>query len=125
MKFSEDASSPLPLLGGVVQAQRLVVPPQVIASIKSYRHACRLAWKIKRTRLTQRTLAELAGLYPSHVSDYFSVHAHRRQLPAEHIAAVEAVIGNTVISQWLAQQSHLTVLEELQAQHRAVLVAAA
>ena len=125
MIFSEDASSPLPLLGGVVQAQRLVVPPQVIASIKSYRHACRLAWKIKRTRLTQRTLAELAGLYPSHVSDYFSVHAHRRQLPAEHIAAVEAVIGNTVISQWLAQQSHLTVLEELQAQHRAVLVAAA
>jgi hypothetical protein len=125
MKFHKDGpgSLELPLFGGVVQAQRLVVPPQVIASIKSYRHACRLAWKLKRTRLTQRTLAELAGLYPSHVSDYFSVHEHRRELPAKHIGEVEAVIGNTVISQWIAQQSHLTVLEELQAQHQAVLVA--
>lgn len=124
MKFPEDdpLTLPLPLLGGVVQAQRLVVPPQVVASIKSYRHACRLAWKLKRTRITQRTLAELAGLYPSHVSDYFSVHAHRRELPAKHIAQVESAIGNTVISQWLAQQSHLTLLEELQAQHRAALV---
>lgn len=125
MKFSKDTSLALPLLGGVVEAQRLVVPPQVVASIRSYRQACRLAWKIKRTRMSQRTLAELAGLYYSHVSDYFSPHPHRRELPAKHIAAVEAVIGNTVISQWVAQQSHLTVLEELQAQHRAALVAVA
>lgn len=125
MNFSKDATLPLPLFGGVVQAQRLVVPPQVVASIKSYRNACRLAWKIRRTRLTQRTLAELAGLYPSHVSDYFSVHTHRRELPAKHIGAVEAVLGVSVISQWVAQQSHLTVLEELQAQHQAVLVASA
>lgn len=123
MNFSEQ--TPLPLWGGLVQAQRLVVPPQVVAAVRSYRHACRLAWKLKRTRITQRTLAEIAGLYPSHVSDYFSVHADRRELPARHVAAVEAVLGNTVISQWLAQQSHLTVLEELQAQHSAVLVQAA
>lgn len=123
MNFSDEGR--LPLWGGVVQAQRLVVPPQTVASIKTYRHACRLAYKLKRVRITHRTLAEIAGLYPSHVSDYFSVHAHRRELPAKHVAAVEAVLGNTVISQWLAQQSHLTVLEELQAQHAAVLVAAA
>ena len=48
----------LPLLGGVVQAQRLVVPPEVVMGLKSYRHACRLAWKLRHPRITQRTLAE-------------------------------------------------------------------
>jgi hypothetical protein len=105
----------LPLLGGVVQAQRLVVPPEVVMQVRSYRHACRLAWKLRRVRnLTRRTLAEATGMYCSHVSDYFSVHDNRRDLPARHVAAVERVLGNTVISQWLAQQSALTVLEELQ-----------
>jgi DNA-binding transcriptional regulator YdaS (Cro superfamily) len=119
MKFADDMSLPLPLLGGVVQSQRLVLPPQVVMGIKSYRHACRLAWKLRNPRISQRTLAELAGLYTSHVSDYFSVHAGRRELPAKHIAAVERVLGNTVISQYLAQQSQLTVLEEMQAARRA------
>jgi hypothetical protein len=36
------------------------------------------------------------------------------------IATVERIVGNTVISQWLAQQSKLTVLEEMQAQRRHV-----
>lgn len=120
MKFADDRTLPLPLLGGMVQAQRLVVPPEVVMGVPSYRHACRLAWKLRRTRITQRTLAELAGLYPSHVSDYFSLHNHRRELPAKHVAAMELVIGNTVVSQWLAQQSKLTVLEEMQAQRRRV-----
>lgn len=110
----------LPLVGGVVQAQRLIVPPEVVMGIRTYRQACRLAWKLRRIRnLTKRTLAECVGLYASHVTDYFSLHDHRRELPARHIAAVEAVLGNTVISQWLAQQSHLTVLEEMQADRRA------
>jgi hypothetical protein len=74
---------------------------------------------LRSARITQRTLAELAHLYTSHTSDYFSLHSHRRELPARCVAAVEAVVGNTVISQWLAQQSHLTVLEELQAMRRA------
>ncbi len=116
MKFRDEHTIPLPLLGGVVQAQTLHVPPEVVMRVTSYRQACRLAWKLRRTRLTQRTLAELAGLYPSHVSEYFSLHGDRRELPARYVAAVEAVLGNTVISQWLAQQSKLTVLEELQAQ---------
>lgn len=111
----------LSLLGGVVQVQRLVVPPEVVMSIRSYRHACRLAWKLRFVRnLTRRTLAEVAGLYTSHVSDYFSVHENRRELPAKHIAAVEAVLGNTVISQWVAQQSKLTVMEEMQLVRRHV-----
>lgn len=117
MKFVDRHTLDLPLMGGVVQAQRLVVPPEVVMGVKSYRHACRLAWHLRRVRnLTRRTLAEQAGLYPPHVSDYFSAHENRRELPARHVAAVERVLGNTAISQWLAQQSQLTVLEELQAQ---------
>ena len=112
MKFRDEHTLPLPLLGGVVQAQRLVVPPEVVMSIRSYRHACRWAWKLRNPRITQRTLAELSTLYAPHVSDYFSVHPNRRELPARCIAAVEAVLGNTVISQWLARQSNLTILEQ-------------
>lgn len=115
MKFDYAHQLPLPLLGGVVQAQRLVVPPEVVMGLKSYRHACRLAWKLRSPRITQRTLAESAGLYPSHMSDYFSVHCNRRELPAKHVGAVCAVLGNTVIVQWLAQASRVTVIEELQA----------
>lgn len=117
MKFPDDLTRELALLGGVIQAQRLVVPPQVVMGLTSYRHACRLAWKLRAVRnLTRRTLAEQAGLYASHVSDYFSVHENKRELPARQIAAVERVLGNTVISQWVAQQSKLTVLEEMQAE---------
>lgn len=111
---NDDLTLPLPLLGGVVQAQRLVLPPEVVMGVQSYRHACRMAWKLRSPRITQRTLAELAGLYASHVTDYFSPRPERRELPAKHVAAVERVIGNTLISQWLAQQARLTVLEEMQ-----------
>lgn len=121
MIFRDELTRELALMGGVVQAQRLVVPAQVVMGIRSYRHACRLAWKLRAVRnLTRRTLAEQTTLYTSHVSDYFSVHENRRELPARHIAEVERVLGNTVISQWLAQQSHLTVLEEMQAERHVV-----
>lgn len=117
---NDDRTLPLPLLGGVVERQRLVVPPAVVMSLGSYRHACRLAWKLRHPRITQRTLAELVpGLYQSHVTDYFAIRTDRRELPARHVAAVERVLGNTVISQWLCQQSELTALEELQASRRA------
>lgn len=118
MKFHNEQQR-LPLLGGVVQAQRLIVPPEIIMGIKSWRHACRLAWRLRRPKgMTQRTLAELAGLHPPHVSAYFSVHADRRELPARYIASVEGVIQNTVMSQWLAHSSKLTVLEEIQVARR-------
>lgn len=123
MKRTDDYTLDLPLVGGVIQPQRLVVPPEVVMGVKTYRQACRLAWKLRAVRnLTKRTLAEYTGCYPSHITDYFSVHDNKRELPARHIAAVEHVLGNTVISQWVAQQSKLTVLEEMQverAQRRA------
>lgn len=110
----------LPLVGGVIQAQRLVIPSQAIKAIEDYRHACRLAWKLRRVKnMTRRTLAEIAGLYAPHVSCYFAVKDGARSLPAEYIARVERVLGNTVISQYLAAQSDLTVVEEVQANRRA------
>lgn len=118
-RFNDPYTAPLPLLGGVVQAQRLVVPPQVVMGIKSWRHACRLAWRLRSPRITQRTFAELTGCYPSHVSDYFSLHAHRRELPAAKAGAACLVLGNTVLVQWLAQEAQVTLLEEMQATRRA------
>lgn len=101
------------------QRQRLVVPSDVVTGLKSWRHACRLAWKLRNPRITQRTLAELVpGLYASHVSEYFSARTDRRELPAKHVGPVEAVLGNAVMSQWLLRQSNLTALEELQANAR-------
>jgi hypothetical protein len=63
MKFPDEDTLPLQLLGGVVQAQVLHVPPEVVMNITSYRHACRMAWRVARLRhrITKRTLAELAG----------------------------------------------------------------
>lgn len=39
----------------------------------------------------------------------------RRDLPAEALPRFEAVIGNTLVSQWLARYAKLTVLEEITA----------
>jgi hypothetical protein len=109
MKFVYEQQQ-LPLVGGVVQAQRLVIPPEVVM---------RIAWKLRNPRITQRTFAELTGCYPPHVSDYFSVHPKRRELPAGKAGIACAVLGNTVLIQYLAQDCRVTVLEELQASRRA------
>lgn len=115
-RFYDPHTRELPLVGGVVQAQRLVVPAEVIAQLRTWRQACRLAWKLRAVRnMTKRTLAELTGSYASHVTDYFSVRENRRELPTRQIAPVERVLGNTVMSQWVAHQSRLTVFEEVQA----------
>jgi plasmid maintenance system antidote protein VapI len=116
MKFRDDATMQLPLLGGVVQRQRLHLPTEAIAKLPTYRHACRLAWKLRNPRnLTQRTLAEHSGAWPSHVSEYFSLKESSRELPARMIGRIEAILGNTAISQWVAQSAHVTLLEEMQA----------
>jgi hypothetical protein len=120
MTFNYDAQRELPLVGGLVQAQRLFVPAVVVDRLGSYRHACRLAWKLRvNKRLTKRELAEQAGLYYSHVTDYFSQAENRRELPARCVGAVERVLGNAVISQWQARDANVTLLEEMQATRRA------
>jgi hypothetical protein len=105
-----------PLLGRLDAPS--AVPNQWIRHAKTYRQAVRLAWKLRRIdRMTYQQLASEAELYPQHVSDYLADDDKptRRDLPADAVARFEGVVGNTLVSQWLASRSHLTVLEELQA----------
>lgn len=90
-----------------------LVPQDVVAGVATYRDAVRMCWQMRqRTSLTRRALAEEAGLYASHVSDYLSEEDSRRELPAKHIAAMEVACGNRMITQWLARQANLTILEQ-------------
>jgi hypothetical protein len=93
-------------------------PTALVSQAKTYRQAVRLAWISRRIHYaTQRQLAAEAGLYAPHVSDYLNTDDKptRRSLPAEAIAHYETFVGNTIVSQWLAAQAKLTVLEEMQA----------
>jgi predicted transcriptional regulator len=105
-----------PLLGRIDAPS--AVPLQWIKSAKTYRHAVRLAWQLRRVHsMTRQQLATEAELTPQHVSDYLADDdkPQRRDLPADKVAAFESVVGNTLVSQWLAAQSRLTVLEQVQA----------
>lgn len=95
-----------------------VVPPSAISAIKTYRDAVRLCWDQRRVRnMTRTRLAEEAGLYAPHVTGYLNDKAKNlRNLPAEKVAAFERACGNTAVSQWIAAQARLTVLEEMQAE---------
>lgn len=107
----------LPMLT-VYDGPRLVEPSQIL-EISSYREAVRMCWDLRtRPHLTKRLLASDAGLYSSHVSDYISPDPSKRELPAKHVAAFEVQCGNRVISQWLAAQAHLTIMEQFIAQRR-------
>lgn len=93
------------------------VPPAYVKLCKTYREAVRLAWQISRLT-NQRALVEGTGMRRQHVSDYLHPDDKptRRSMPAQCIHQYEAFIGNTLVSQWIAAQSKLTVLEELQAE---------
>lgn len=94
------------------EGPRLVGVEQ-LGQVNTYREAVRLCWQ-QRTRrnLSARALAEEAGLYSSHLSDYLSALETKRELPAKHIAAFEVACGNRAITQWLAAQANLTILEQ-------------
>lgn len=95
-----------------------VAPTQYVAQCVSYREAVRLCWQLRRVHyMTQRQLACEAGLRPQLISDYLNAddRTYRRDLPADRIAAFEAICGNTLVTQWLATQGTLTTLEEMQA----------
>ena len=99
-----------------------VVPTHYIEGVASYRQAVRLCWALRRVHyMTREQAAAEAGLYAKHVSDYLAEDDKpgRRSLPAERVAAFEAVCGNSAISQWIASRSNLTVLEQMQADRRA------
>lgn len=89
-----------------------LVDADAIKAARSYRDAVRLCWDMRtRKNFPKALLAQEAGLYASHVTDYLSDKAEKRELPAKHIAAFEVSCGNRAISQWLASQANLTILE--------------
>lgn len=99
-----------------------IAPSQLVRSAKTYREAVRLCWRLRRVAfMTRQQLSSEAELYPQHVTDYLHEDdkPSRRDLPADAIARFEAVVGNTLVSQWLAAQSQLTVLEEVTATQKA------
>lgn len=105
-----------PLLGRIDAPS--VAPEQWVRMAKTYRQAVRLAWQLKRVHyMTRQQLAAEAELYPQHVTDFLHEDdkPSRRSLPADALPRFEAVVGNTLVSQWLARHAKLTVLEELTA----------
>jgi len=78
----------------------------------------KLAWDKRRVEnLTKAQLAAHTGLPPQHISDYFAQDDKptRRDLPGKGLTKFEEFVENTLVSQWIAAQSKLTVLEEIQA----------
>lgn len=95
-----------------------IAPTQAVKSCKTFREACRLCWAHRRVhRMTLRQLAIEAGLRPQLITDYLHPDdgPQRRSLPADRIADFEAIVGNNLVSQWVAARADLTVLEEMQA----------
>lgn len=108
----------LPMLT-VYDGPRLV-DLSIVDACTDYREAVRICWSLRtRRNLTQRLLAEEAGLYAPHVSDYLSTKRNKRSLPAEAIAAVEVACGNRFITQWHTRRAGLTILEQFIARRAA------
>lgn len=92
-----------------------VVPPALVSECKTYRDAVRLCWNLRRVRnMTQRRLAEEAGLYAPHVTCYLHDSERQRDLPGSAVRAFEWACGNTAISQFHNLGAKLTVVEEMQ-----------
>jgi hypothetical protein len=90
-----------------------LIDAQIVGACRTYREAVRACWDMRtRRHLTQRVLADEADLYASHVTDYVSLDQAKRELPAKHINAFELACGNRMISQWLAYQANLTIMEQ-------------
>ncbi|MBU68527.1 MAG: hypothetical protein CL858_24300 [Cupriavidus sp.] len=112
--------------GLYVEGKGRFFPDEAIASCSSFRDACALAWANRANPdLTFQMLAVLAGLQHQHVGDYFNRDERtekghpRRSLPAEKLDAVEAVLGNRILSQFLMYRGALTIMEAVLAQRAA------
>ncbi|MBU9236217.1 helix-turn-helix transcriptional regulator [Burkholderia multivorans] len=113
--------SELPLLGGAVSSPTFLSDEDV-ARCQSFREVVRLSWANRRVKgMTQRTLGELIGAYPAHVSDYLhgDDKPSRRDLPADRLNAWASVVGNWGVQQWLVRQAKLTLMEEVIARRAA------
>jgi hypothetical protein len=93
-------------------------PMDEVVKCKSYREAVRLCWMRRRIRnLTYRQLAAECDLIHQHVGDFFNPDdaPKRRNLPFESIDAVEAILGNTAITQYKLYSSVEAAAQERQA----------
>lgn len=112
-----------PVLEPVMHERRASVKflsREQIAACASFRDAVVLGWKNRAVRgMTQRTLAELLDVPPSHMSNMLNheaVDRHgkaRQDLPARLVADFERVVGNRAVSQWLSRMAMLTLMEEV------------
>jgi hypothetical protein len=103
----------LPLITYYVGPQ--LVDLQKVRDCRSYREAVRTCWNLRtRRNMTQARAAEECGAYPSHFSDYIADGAtgNKRDLPAKIVNDFEIAMGNRFVSQWLAMQAGLTILEQ-------------
>lgn len=97
-----------------------VVHPDMVGRVQSYRDAVRMCFELRRVRgMNRKTVAEYAGIHTPHISDFLSDDASKRAMPAAYIQSFETACGNTCISQWVAMQARLTVIEEMQARRSA------
>ncbi len=103
-----------------------VAPISLISTLKSYRDVCRMAFERRRVvNMTRAGLCERTGMRASHVADYLSDRDiddrgnEMRDMPAKYIPAFEQAVGNTFVSQWLAMQAQLTILEAQIAEQKA------
>lgn len=95
-----------------------VVPEQWVRFSKTYRHAVRTAWELRRIKAAKPAdMARDMCFYAQHISDWLEADdkPSRRSLPAKDIHDFEVWVGNTLVSQWIAGRAQLTVLEELAA----------
>lgn len=89
-----------------------LVGHETVAACETYRDAVKRCYTLrKRTRMTNRVLAEETGCYAPHIGQYITDSKHQRDLPADRIEAFETSCGNRCITQWIAAQAHLTILE--------------
>jgi hypothetical protein len=104
-----------PLLGRIDAPS--VVPPSALGIVRNYRDAVRLCWALRRAKGLKPADLGQFGFTRQHVGDYLNVDDHptRRSLPGQRIKEFEDLMGNNAITQWLASQARLTVLEEIQA----------
>jgi hypothetical protein len=113
--MNNSMNMPLGLMGGMLQAPS-PLPMEQVAQCQTYRDAVRLSWAHRRSSgMTLRTLAELIGTHPPHVTDYLHSddNAKRRDLPADKLGAWCCVVGNLAVQQWLSIDAERELLKSL------------
>ena len=84
----------------------------IVSSWATYRDAVKGSHQHrKRRNLTNRQLAEESGAPSNHITAYLHDAEYQRELPAKYIPGWEIAVGNRGITQWIALQAHLTILE--------------